>query len=96
MQRRFAAIHPDEFHQKETMIHAGVPAWAGTGVPAWAGIPSLSVIPAKAGIYLLMGQGIGTEGWIPVCTGMTERGPTPDVGKNVVCMSFVIPAKAGI
>ncbi len=37
-----------------------------------------SVIPAKAGIHLRMARRVSdtqTDGWIPVCTGMTERAP---------------------
>ncbi len=72
-----------------------------------------SVIPAKAGIHLRMARRVsGTQtdgwmpGWIPVCTGMTERGdvacwvrwvargwmPAP----SVIPPPSVIPAKAGI
>ena len=50
--------------------------WVATG---W--MPPPSVIPAKAGIHLHMARrvsGLPTDGWmpgwIPVCTGMTERG----------------------
>ena len=57
----------------------------GVGGIAWArgGIPAPFVIPAKAGIHPLMGRGIGTEGWIPVCTGMTEvQGMTEAWGRT--------------
>ena len=45
-------------------------------------MPPPSVIPAKAGIHLHMARRVSDTqidgwifGWIPVCTGMTERGP---------------------
>ena len=57
--------------QKVACIPSGIPAPFCHAHPPF-------VIPAKAGIYLHMAKrapGSPTEGWIPVCTGMTERDP---------------------
>ena len=68
-----------------------------------------SVIPAKAGIHLRMARRVsGTQtdgwmpGWIPVCTGMTERSPPGrgEIGKlkergHSCPLPLVLPRKNG-